>query len=540
MPNDDLTLLREYSRNQSEAAFAALVSRHVNLVYSVALRQVRDPHLAEEITQAVFIILARKADAIGDKTILPGWLCRTARYVSVRALRTQIRRQQREHEAHMQTQIQNDLSRRSEAEAETWTHIEPLLDGAMGRLGQKDHDALVLRFFENKNFAEVGAALGTGEDAAKMRVNRALEKLRKIFTKHGIVSTTAILAGAISANAVSAAPAGLAATISAAVSGSTLTTATIVAATKALAMTTLQKTLITTALITTIGAGFYEAHQNSQLREQNQTLQQQQTSLSEQIRQLLRERDDATNRLASLADEMAKTKSNNLELLRLRGEVTQSKLAANDPVDAAAKAWLDRVNRLKQRLEQNPDANIPELRYLTEQDWLNAASGKLDNDTDYRKATALLRNAGENKFCSMVESALQKYSPANGGQFPTDLAQLQPYFDTPVDDAVLQRWEITSAKTAPNLGLGDPIITQKAAVDDLFDSRMAIGPHGFGSSDFLSSEIKNTLGPVYQAYQDANNGQEPGNPSQLVPYASTAEQKALLQKVIQRGELYSK
>ena len=81
MLNDDLALLQEYARCNSEEAFAALVSRHVNLVYSVALRQVRDPHLAEEITQAVFIILARKADSLGGKTILAGWLCRMARYV---------------------------------------------------------------------------------------------------------------------------------------------------------------------------------------------------------------------------------------------------------------------------------------------------------------------------------------------------------------------------------------------------------------------------------------------------------------------------
>ena len=208
MPNDDLTLLREYSRNHSEPAFAALVSRHVNLVYSVALRQVRDPLMAEEITQAVFIILARKADSLGDKSIFSSWLCRTARYVSARALRTQIRRQQREQKAHMQSVL-------NEPESETWTHIAPLLDGAMEKLGQKDHDALVLRFFENKNFAEVGAALGASEDAAKMRVQRALEKLRKFFTKRGVSSTTAILAGAISANSVQAAPAALAKTVTA-------------------------------------------------------------------------------------------------------------------------------------------------------------------------------------------------------------------------------------------------------------------------------------------------------------------------------------
>jgi RNA polymerase sigma factor (sigma-70 family) len=222
MPNDDLTLLREYVAQHSEPAFAALVSRHVNLVHSVAMRQVNNPHLAEEITQAVFIILARKADDISDKTILPGWLCRTTRYVSARALRTQIRRQQREQEAHMQSLL-------NEPDTATWTHIAPLLDGAMEQLGQKDHDALVLRFFQNKNFSEVGAALGASEDAAKMRVNRALEKLRKFFTKRGVAISSAAITGAISANSVQAAPVALAKTVTviavakgAAAGGSTL------------------------------------------------------------------------------------------------------------------------------------------------------------------------------------------------------------------------------------------------------------------------------------------------------------------------------
>ena len=218
MLNDDLALLRDYARNHSEPAFAALVSRHVNLVYSVALRSVRDAHLAEEITQAVFIILARKADSLGEKTVLSGWLCRTARYASANALTMQRRRQHREQEAFMQSQLDQsaeDLSRQSGATAETWSQIAPLLDGAMEQLGQKDHDALVLRFFENKTFAEVGAALGASEDAAKMRVNRALEKLRIFFGRRGVSSTTAIIAGTISANSVQAAPVALVQTISA-------------------------------------------------------------------------------------------------------------------------------------------------------------------------------------------------------------------------------------------------------------------------------------------------------------------------------------
>jgi RNA polymerase sigma factor (sigma-70 family) len=209
MPNDDLTLLREYARSHSESAFASLVECHVNLVHSVALRQVRDPHLAEDVTQAVFIILARKAGTLGDNTILSGWLCRVTRYVSFRALRGEWRRQQREQETYMQSTL-------NEPPSETWMQIAPLLDAAMEKLNRKDHDALVLRYFENKNFSEVGLALGASEDTARMRVNRALEKLRKFFSKRGIDSTTAVIAEQISANSVQASPVALAKSVTAA------------------------------------------------------------------------------------------------------------------------------------------------------------------------------------------------------------------------------------------------------------------------------------------------------------------------------------
>ena len=127
---DDMDLVRQYARCKSEEAFATLVSRHVNLVYSVALRQVRDPHLAEEIAQTVFIILARKAGSLGSKTVISGWLYRTARYAAAKALTLRCRRRNREQEAHMQSQLNG-------TEADTWKEIEPLLETAMGQLGRK-------------------------------------------------------------------------------------------------------------------------------------------------------------------------------------------------------------------------------------------------------------------------------------------------------------------------------------------------------------------------------------------------------------------
>jgi RNA polymerase sigma factor (sigma-70 family) len=261
---DDISLLREFAASESETAFAALVSRHINLVYSVALRSTGNPHAAQEISQAVFIILARKAKSLGSKTILSGWLYQTSRLTAANFLRTEIRRQKREQEAYMQSTL-------NDSEPEAWRQIAPLLDDALARLGERDRNAIVLRFFENKNLRDVGAGLGVNEDAAKMRVTRAVEKLRKLFVKRGVVLSALAVAGAVTANPVQAAPAGLAATISAtAVKSSTVaaSTLTLVKGTlKLMAWTKMKTTIVASAVIlfvTGITTGIVQ-HQHSQL-----------------------------------------------------------------------------------------------------------------------------------------------------------------------------------------------------------------------------------------------------------------------------------
>lgn len=211
MPSmDDMDLLREYVDNGCDIAFEAILNRHVNLVYSTALRQVRDASLAGEVTQTTFIILARKAKSLRRETILSGWLYRTAQFAAARALRTEYRRRERDQEAaKMQTEQSDSV----------WEQLAPLLDRAMAHLNDADRNALVLRFFENKTAKDVGAALGINEAAAQKRVVRAVEKLRSLCTKQGVVLPAIALTAVISANAVQAAPVGITVTTTTALKG---------------------------------------------------------------------------------------------------------------------------------------------------------------------------------------------------------------------------------------------------------------------------------------------------------------------------------
>ncbi|HWA08862.1 MAG TPA: sigma-70 family RNA polymerase sigma factor [Opitutaceae bacterium] len=205
---DDIELLRRYAETSSEEAFAELVRRHVGFVYAAALRQARNPHRAEDVTQIVFTGLARKAAALCRRKDLVGWLYLSVHYAATDVVRKEARREARERESQMIHEAADNPS-----VAVDWEKLDPVLDAVLRDLGEADRSAVLLRYFKNCSFAETGAALRVTEEAARKRVDRALEKMRSLLARRGITSTTTALTFALANQGAVAAPAGLAATV---------------------------------------------------------------------------------------------------------------------------------------------------------------------------------------------------------------------------------------------------------------------------------------------------------------------------------------
>jgi RNA polymerase sigma factor (sigma-70 family) len=312
--SDDAELLRRYAEQRSEAAFAELVRRHLNLVYSAAMRLTRgDTHRAEDVAQLVFTDLARKAAALSHRPVLAGWLYTSTHYATAKILRTEQRRQTREQEA----QAMHELLSNAAPEAD-WDRLRPVLDAAMRELSERDREAVLLRFFEGRGFAEVGTKLNLSENAARMRVDRALDKLRVRFAQHGVTSTAAALAIALANQAVVAAPAGLATTITgaaltgAAASGGAWAILQFIAANK------LQIGIVSAVIATAVTGVVLQQQANAQLQREIEALRQE----NGQIAALQEE----NLRLKQIAAEVATLREDDAELAQLGIEASALKV----------------------------------------------------------------------------------------------------------------------------------------------------------------------------------------------------------------------
>jgi RNA polymerase sigma factor (sigma-70 family) len=305
---DDAELLRRYAEEKSGEAFAELVRRHIDFVHAAALRQARgNAPLAQDVTQAVFTDLARKAPILARHPVVVGWLHTATRFAAAKALRAEGRRQAHEREAG----TMNEVLQESDAPVD-WERMHPVLDDVLGELKERERSAILLRYFEKKPLAEVGTKLALSESAARSCVDRALEKMRVQLARRGVTSTSAALAAALANQTVVAAPAGLAAAVTgAALAGAGAASGGGLIATF-MSMTKLQVG-ISSALAVAGATGFaLQVRTNAALRDEVAGLRQENTAIAP----LQTEND----KLARTAAEAADMRKDDAEFRRLGDE----------------------------------------------------------------------------------------------------------------------------------------------------------------------------------------------------------------------------
>lgn len=368
----DLELLQRYGRDGAEDAFAALVRRHADLVYSAARRQVSVPHLAEDVTQAAFIELARAAPRWRPDQPVGAWLLVVTRRAAIDAMRRESRRAARE-----RATLDTPPMPSSE---DSWNDIRPLLDAAVAGLGEHDRTAIVGRFFENKNLRDVARDLGASEDAAQKRIGRALDRLRAACAARGITVTTVGLAGTLAAQAVQPAPPALVAQL---VASATIFSEAVTAGSAA--KISCAKIVATVGGIgagaVAVGLALVLVHQHTALAETGARF----TTAEARIAALRRDRD---------ADR---------ERLRVAQPGAPAPLAP-DPdaaLRAEAQAWNERLAHLKSVLQHRPDLALPELALLSDDDWREVTRERpFSTDRDVGNAILELRNSARSTFRS--------------------------------------------------------------------------------------------------------------------------------------------
>lgn len=379
---DDRQLLQQYVREGLEAAFAEVLTRHVDLVYGTALRVTRgDVHLAQDVTQTVFIDFARKAPYLSRNILVAGWLYRHTWFTAAKAVRSERRRKIREQTAMEMKALEESGSVPPER---TVAH----LDDSLNELSASDRDAIVLRFLKGKGFCEVGAALGISEGAAQMRVSRALEKLRTILHRKGIVVTGTALASTLVAEAAVVAPTGLAAGVTAASLTAASGTGVTFALMKLMATAKLKLGLATACIVTCVVFPLWVQHTAAaKLARQ-----------ADVVRQHDRERAELAaenQRLSNLIPRAARLRSDGdeRELLRLRGEIGVLRRQAADLESELNSLKTKTIHgRFRLRSEWSDEGNADPFSAVETMLWASIS----DQDARFQDVTtgAITNNVG--------------------------------------------------------------------------------------------------------------------------------------------------
>lgn len=522
---NDSELLKRYVEKGSQEAFSELTQRHVNLVFSAALRQVGgDRQLAEDVTQTVFTDLARKAASLAKHELLSGWLYTSARFAACKAVRTETRRRAREEKA-------IDMLESFEEAGVNWQELEPVLDEAMHELEAGDRHAILLRYFEGRPLAEVGSRLGLTADAARMRVERAIGKLRKSLRGRGVTAGSAALAAILAQQATTAAPVGLGVSVA----GAALASVGGAAATGGATATVLElitmskiKAAVAVALVAGMSVPLVVQHRaHETLAESNRGVLQKLAATENQMATLAQD----NTRLSNLVAQTAEANRGNEEVIRLRAEVAKlrsenrgtapvtARERAGDPLQETLQTIGARASQLKARMEQSPEKWIPEMALLKDRNWLDAVGSleKLETDEDYRRAMNQLRIQAKSEFGGKLQSALKKFADANDGMLPTDLSQLRSYLEQPIDAAMLQRYKLAKAGRLDDVPRGESIVDEVAPpVDDEHDTYFRFHRNGTSSTSYsqIGTEIQNAA----TEYAQANNGILPRQPGDLATY----------------------
>ena len=518
----DSELLRRYRENRCERAFTELVERHIDFVYSAARRQVGgNADLAKDVAQQVFIELAQKASSLSPETVLTVWLYTRTRFAASKALRSEQRRRAREEKACMELQPPTP-------EPE-WDELQPVLDTVMHELDERDRTAVLLRYFEKRPLADVGARLGLTEDAVRMRLSRALDKLRELLARRGVTSTTAALAGLLAQQTVTAAPAGLALNIAGTALASASATTT--GLTLSAIMATKLKIALATAAVIALATPLVMQHQtNVKLRKGTQLLRAQSEQLAltaaenTRLSNLLREaqsqpmaQSGPSDELLKLRGDVARLREDSRELARVKAEAVAN--SSHDPsIQTTLQSLAARATALKRHLEERPQTKIPELQFVTDKQWIDAvAKGNLDTEEGIREALNRLRSSAKGTFGSMMQKALKQYAAANGGMLPNDLSELQSYFNPPIDPGMLKRYELSQSGSLEESRHDKPLISETAPpVDDEYDTRYDF--EITGTRSLIVSKAGDALRAAAMAYANANNGLLPRDPTHLTPY----------------------